>query len=166
MGSLGAPVLAWRYQVLRLWQTRFGPLPAEVTARVRRTDTETLLRWSERILQAPTLDAVCMAYATLAGAAQVSGTSLAGCRWRGSGRRELQRGVRLPGVEVGWTPRRQAQNPSSLRARLVPTPVHTVCHPLPWLWNCASTQGAGALGGGAVPTTPHSPRTLGCSSVP
>src|SRR5262249_7543262 len=37
---------------------RIGPLPADVTARVTAADVETLLRWSERVLSAPTLGAV------------------------------------------------------------------------------------------------------------
>jgi len=44
--------------LLRLLQLRFGPLPADVTARVTAADVETLLRWSERVLSAPTLDTV------------------------------------------------------------------------------------------------------------
>jgi len=44
--------------LLRLLQLRFGPLPVAVTARVTAADAETLLRWSERVLSAPTLDAV------------------------------------------------------------------------------------------------------------
>jgi predicted transposase YdaD len=43
---------------LRLLQLRFGPLPVDVTARVTAADAETLLRWSEQVLSAPTLDAV------------------------------------------------------------------------------------------------------------
>ena len=44
--------------LLRLLRLRFGPLSTEVTARVTAADAETLLRWSERILSAPSLDAV------------------------------------------------------------------------------------------------------------
>jgi len=44
--------------LLRLLRLRFGPLSMEVTARVTAADAETLLRWSERVLSAPTLDAV------------------------------------------------------------------------------------------------------------
>jgi len=44
--------------LLRQLQLRFGPLPADVTARVTAADVETLLRWSERVLSAPTLDTV------------------------------------------------------------------------------------------------------------
>jgi hypothetical protein len=44
--------------LLRLLRVRFGPLPAEVTTRVTTADPETLLRWSERVLSAPTLEAV------------------------------------------------------------------------------------------------------------
>jgi predicted transposase YdaD len=44
--------------LLRLLRVRFGPLPTEVTARVTAADPETLLRWSERVLSAPTLEAV------------------------------------------------------------------------------------------------------------
>ncbi len=44
--------------LLRLLQVRFGPLPGEVTTRVTVADAETLLRWSEQVLSAPTLDAV------------------------------------------------------------------------------------------------------------
>ena len=44
--------------LLRLLRLRFGPLSTEVAARVTAADAETLLRWSERVLSAPTLDAV------------------------------------------------------------------------------------------------------------
>ena len=44
--------------LLRLLRVRFGPLPAAVTERITAADAETLLRWSERVLSAPTLDAV------------------------------------------------------------------------------------------------------------
>jgi len=44
--------------LLRLLPLRFGPLSTDVTARVTAADTETLLHWSERVLSAPTLDAV------------------------------------------------------------------------------------------------------------
>jgi len=44
--------------LLRQLQVRFGPLPADVTARVTAADMVTLLRWSERVLSAPTLDTV------------------------------------------------------------------------------------------------------------
>ena len=44
--------------LLRQLQLRFGPLPTDVTARVTAADVETLLRWSERVLSAPTLDVV------------------------------------------------------------------------------------------------------------
>ena len=44
--------------LLRLLRVRFGPLPEDVTARLNVADAETLLRWSERILSASTLDAV------------------------------------------------------------------------------------------------------------
>ncbi len=37
---------------------RFGPLPAEVTARMEDADTETLETWAERLLDARTLDEV------------------------------------------------------------------------------------------------------------
>ena len=37
---------------------RFGVLPEDVTARLNTADAETLLRWSERVLSVPTLDAV------------------------------------------------------------------------------------------------------------
>jgi predicted transposase YdaD len=44
--------------VLRQLRLRFGPLPEDVTARINAADAETLLRWSERVLSAATLDAV------------------------------------------------------------------------------------------------------------
>lgn len=44
--------------LLQLLETRFGVLPAAVTARVRSADADTLLRWSARLLSAPTLEAV------------------------------------------------------------------------------------------------------------
>ena len=44
--------------LLRLLRSRFGALPDDVTARINAADAETLLRWSERVLSASTLDAV------------------------------------------------------------------------------------------------------------
>ncbi len=44
--------------LLRQLRVRFGALPEDVTARIKAADAETLLRWSERILSASTLDAV------------------------------------------------------------------------------------------------------------
>ena len=44
--------------LLRLLRLRFGTVPTEVTTRVTTADPETLLRWSERVLSAPTLEAV------------------------------------------------------------------------------------------------------------
>ena len=44
--------------LLRLLRVRFGALPEDVTARLNAADAETLLRWSERVLRAATLDAV------------------------------------------------------------------------------------------------------------
>jgi hypothetical protein len=44
--------------LLRLLRVRFGTVPTEVTTRVTTADPETLLRWSERVLSAPTLEAV------------------------------------------------------------------------------------------------------------
>ncbi len=44
--------------LLRQLQLRFGPLPVDVTARITAADVETLLRWSERVLSASTLDTV------------------------------------------------------------------------------------------------------------
>jgi len=44
--------------LLRQLRLRFGALPEDVTARIKAADAETLLRWSERILSASTLDAV------------------------------------------------------------------------------------------------------------
>ena len=44
--------------LLHLLRLRFGPLPTEIEACVTTADTETLLRWSERLLSASTLDAV------------------------------------------------------------------------------------------------------------
>jgi hypothetical protein len=44
--------------LLRLLRVRFGALPEDVTARLNAADAETLLRWSERVLSAATLDAV------------------------------------------------------------------------------------------------------------
>jgi predicted transposase YdaD len=44
--------------LLRQLRIRFGALPEDVTARLNAADAETLLRWSERVLSAPTLDAV------------------------------------------------------------------------------------------------------------
>lgn len=44
--------------LLRLLRVRFGSLPADVVDRVTAADAETLLRWSERVVHAPTLDAV------------------------------------------------------------------------------------------------------------
>jgi hypothetical protein len=44
--------------LLRQLRLRFGALPEDVTARLNAADSETLLRWSERVLSAATLDAV------------------------------------------------------------------------------------------------------------
>jgi predicted transposase YdaD len=44
--------------LLRLLRLRFGTVPTEVTTRVTTADPETLLRWSERVLSAPTVEAV------------------------------------------------------------------------------------------------------------
>ncbi len=44
--------------LLRLLTLRFGELPDEVAERVRHADAETLLRWGERFVTAPTLDTV------------------------------------------------------------------------------------------------------------
>ena len=44
--------------LLRQLRLRFGPLHEDVTARLNAADAETLLRWSERVLSASTLDAV------------------------------------------------------------------------------------------------------------
>jgi len=44
--------------LLRQLRVRFGALPEDVTTRINAADAETLLRWSERILSASTLDAV------------------------------------------------------------------------------------------------------------
>jgi predicted transposase YdaD len=44
--------------LLRLLRTRFGTLPVEVEARISTADAETLLRWSERVLTAPSLESV------------------------------------------------------------------------------------------------------------
>jgi hypothetical protein len=44
--------------LLRLLRARFGALPEDVTARLNAADAETLLRWSERVLSASTLDEV------------------------------------------------------------------------------------------------------------
>jgi Domain of unknown function (DUF4351) len=44
--------------LLRQLRSRFGPLPEDVIARLNAADAETLLRWSERVLSASTLDAV------------------------------------------------------------------------------------------------------------
>ena len=44
--------------LLRQLRVRFGALPEDVTARINAADAETLLRWSERVLSASTLDAM------------------------------------------------------------------------------------------------------------
>jgi hypothetical protein len=44
--------------LLRLLHIRFGTLPADTEAHVQAADPETLLRWSERVLTAATLDEV------------------------------------------------------------------------------------------------------------
>jgi predicted transposase YdaD len=44
--------------LLRQLRVRFGALPEDVTTRINAADAETLLRWSERVLSASTLDAV------------------------------------------------------------------------------------------------------------
>ena len=55
-----------RTEVIHHFEDRFSPLQSELpgttvavdTARINAADAETLLRWSERILSASTLDAV------------------------------------------------------------------------------------------------------------
>ena len=44
--------------LLRLLRLRFGSVPADAITRVTTADPEMLLRWSERVLSAPTLEAV------------------------------------------------------------------------------------------------------------
>lgn len=44
--------------LLRLVEGRFGPLAEAVRTRVMTADAETLLRWSERLFSAASLDAV------------------------------------------------------------------------------------------------------------
>ena len=44
--------------LLHLLRLRFGPLPVEIEVRVTAADAETLLRWSERVLTASSLEAV------------------------------------------------------------------------------------------------------------
>src|SRR5262249_37590590 len=44
--------------LLRQLRVRFWAPPEDVTARLKAADAETLLRWSERVLSASTLDAV------------------------------------------------------------------------------------------------------------
>jgi hypothetical protein len=44
--------------LLRLLRIRFGTLPTDTEAHVQAADPETLLRWSERVLTAATLDEV------------------------------------------------------------------------------------------------------------
>ena len=44
--------------LLQLLQARFGPLSESVITRVRAADIDTLLRWSTRLLVAPTIEAV------------------------------------------------------------------------------------------------------------
>lgn len=44
--------------LVRLLRRRFGDLPAAVLARIDRADEETLDRWSEEFLDAPTLAAL------------------------------------------------------------------------------------------------------------
>ncbi|WP_335582473.1 hypothetical protein [Candidatus Thiodictyon syntrophicum] len=41
-----------------LLRLRFGDLPAAYRERIETADADTLLRWSERVLTAPTLDEV------------------------------------------------------------------------------------------------------------
>ena len=41
-----------------LLRLRFGDLPVAVQQRIEAADADTLLRWSERVLTAPTLDEV------------------------------------------------------------------------------------------------------------
>lgn len=42
----------------RLLERRFGPVPADIRVRLEAAETETLDRWLDRILDAPTRDAV------------------------------------------------------------------------------------------------------------
>jgi hypothetical protein len=44
--------------LLRLLTLRFGVLPQSARAQVESADADTLLRWSERVLTASTLDEV------------------------------------------------------------------------------------------------------------
>lgn len=44
--------------LLRLLRIRFGTLPVDTEAHVQAADPKTLLRWSERVLTAATLDEV------------------------------------------------------------------------------------------------------------
>ena len=44
--------------LLRLLERRFGPVPEPVRARVAAADLDTLERWFDRGIDAPTLDAV------------------------------------------------------------------------------------------------------------
>ncbi|MFZ1574966.1 MAG: transposase, partial [Chromatiaceae bacterium] len=44
--------------LLRLIALKFGPPDADIRRRIEAADADTLLRWSERMLTAPTLDAV------------------------------------------------------------------------------------------------------------
>ena len=44
--------------LLRQLARRFGALPAEVTSRVQQATPDQLIRWTDRILDAPTLDEV------------------------------------------------------------------------------------------------------------
>jgi len=44
--------------LLRQMERKFGPLPAEVVARMERADVDHLLGWSDRVLTATTLDEV------------------------------------------------------------------------------------------------------------
>ena len=44
--------------VKRLLRVRFGSLPEEIELRVATADAQTLLRWSERVLTAPSLEAI------------------------------------------------------------------------------------------------------------
>ena len=44
--------------LLRQLQRRFGPLPEAVQSRVEAADRATLEQWSDRVMSAPTLEAV------------------------------------------------------------------------------------------------------------
>ena len=57
-GQLEGELQGERTVLLRQLKRRFGDVSGATEARIRRADGDQLLRWTDRVLDAPTLDAV------------------------------------------------------------------------------------------------------------